>query len=34
MEQTSGNTQKDIFREIVEWQMQNYPEIYNQGKKQ
>ena len=34
MEQTSGNTQKDIFREIVEWQRQHYPEIYNLGKKQ
>ena len=34
MEQTSGNTQKDIFKEIVEWQMKNHPEIYNQSKKQ
>lgn len=34
MENNSGSTQKNFFWEIYEWQRQNHPEIYNQGKKQ
>lgn len=28
MENSSGNTQQDFFKEIYEWQKLNHPEIY------
>ena len=34
MENNSANTYQNPFWEEFEWQKQNYPEIYNLGKKQ
>lgn len=34
MENNSGSTNQNPLWEVFEWQMQNHPEIYNQGKKQ
>ena len=34
MENTSGKTQQDFFKEIYEWQKQQHPEIYKQDSKQ
>ena len=34
MENNSGSTNQNPLWEVFEWQRQNYPEIYNLGKKQ
>lgn len=34
MENNSGSTNQNLLLEVYEWQRQNYPEIYNLGKKQ
>ena len=34
MENNSGSTNQNLLWEVYEWQKQNYPEIYNLGKKQ
>ena len=34
MENNSGSTNQNPLWGVYEWQMKNYPEIYNLGKKQ
>ena len=34
MENNSGSTNQNLLLKVYEWQRQNYPEIYNLGKKQ
>lgn len=31
MENTSGKTQQDFFKEIYEWQKEHHPELYKNG---
>jgi hypothetical protein len=31
MENTSGKTHQDFFKEIYEWQKEHHPELYKNG---